>query len=195
MENGAPKYVTAVCKSDIVNGWRDRRAEGGCIIDVATDKIVTDKLSMPHSPRVYQGKLFVLDSGRGELCRVDARSGERSAVGFYPGFLRGLAFHGPYAFIGLSLPRDGSFAGLELEANLKKRDAEPWCGIQIVDLRNGDIVEWLRLEGEVKELFDVFALPGVRCPMGLGLLTPEIHTAITIEAPDWARASAPRKAE
>ncbi|MEO1251841.1 MAG: TIGR03032 family protein [Pseudomonadota bacterium] len=183
MLDGAPKYVTAVCKSDIVNGWRDRRAEGGCVVDVETNEIVTDRLSMPHSPRVYNGELYVLDSGRGELARVDRKTGERSIIGFYPGFLRGLAFYKHYAIIGLSLPREQSFAGLELDDNLKKRDAEPWCGVQIVDLRNGDVVEWLRLEGEVRELFDTFVLPGVRCPMALGLMTPEVQSLITIEAP------------
>ncbi|WP_293328985.1 TIGR03032 family protein [Parvibaculum sp.] len=184
MQDGEPRYVTAVCKSDIVTGWRDRRAEGGCIIDVTTDRIVTEKLSMPHSPRLHNGKLWVLNSGRGELCTVDPDTGALEAVAFLPGFLRGLAFAGPYAFVGLSLPRDGSFSGLELDGELARRDAEPWCGVQVVDTRTGDIVQWIRLTGEVRELFDVFVLPGVRNPMATGLMDSQIQSLVTIE--NWA---------
>ncbi|MEO0962635.1 MAG: TIGR03032 family protein [Pseudomonadota bacterium] len=183
MSDGEPKYVTAVCKSDIINGWRDRRAEGGCIIDVASNEFVTQKLSMPHSPRVHDGKLWVLNSGHGELCTVDEASGALTTVAFLPGFLRGLAFHGRFAFVGLSLPRDGSFSGLALDAALEKRDADPWCGVLIVDTQSGDIVEWIRFEGEIRELFDVFVLPGVKTPMALGMLDPLIKSMITIE--DW----------
>ena len=48
----ARPIVTAVSRSDMINGWRDRRHEGGVLIDVRDDRIVTDQLSMPHSPRV-----------------------------------------------------------------------------------------------------------------------------------------------
>ena len=51
MKDGAPAYVTATSRSDAAGGWRDRRAEGGCVIDVASNAIITDRLSMPHSPR------------------------------------------------------------------------------------------------------------------------------------------------
>ena len=186
MEDGEPRYVTAVCKSDVITGWRDRRAEGGCIMDVRNDRMVTEKLSMPHSPRLHNGKLWVLDSGRGRLARVDPETGTTETVTFLPGFARGLAFHGHFAFVGLSLPRDGSFSGLELDGELAKRDGEPWCGVQIVDTRSGDIVQWIRLTGEVRELFDVFVLPGVRCPKATGLVDGAIRNEISIE--DWSSA-------
>jgi len=100
---------------------------------------------------------------------------------FCPGFLRGLAFHNGHAIVGLSLPRDGSFAGLQLDNELKRRDAEPWCGVQVINLASGDIVEWIRLEGDVTELFDVRVLPGVRRPTATGFLNDEIHRGFTIE--------------
>jgi uncharacterized protein (TIGR03032 family) len=134
MEEGRPRYVTAVCRSDVINGWRDRRADSGIIVDLDSDQVLTEELSMPHSPRLKQGALWVLDSGRGHLCRVDRKTGKLENRAFLPGFLRGLAFHGNFAVVGLSLPRDKSFSGLDLDANLKARDGEPWCGIQIVDL-------------------------------------------------------------
>lgn len=186
MAEGEARYVTAVCRSDVVTGWRDRRASGGFIMDVRDDRMVTEDLSMPHSPRVHDGALWVLNSGVGALCRVDEQTGKRENVAFLPGFARGLAFHGPYAFVGLSLPRDGSFSGLALDDELAKRDGEPWCGVQIVDTRNGDIVEWIRLRGEIRELFDVFVLPGVTCPKATGLLDGAIRNEISIE--NWAPA-------
>jgi uncharacterized protein (TIGR03032 family) len=75
MEDGVPRYVTAVSRSDVVTGWRDRRAEGGVIVDVRNDRILTDRLSMPHSPRLHDGALWALDSGRGWLIRVDRETG------------------------------------------------------------------------------------------------------------------------
>ena len=179
MEEGKPRYVTAVCRSDIINGWRDRRADSGIIIDLKTDAVLTELLSMPHSPRMWNGTLWVLDSGRGFLCRVDRKTGELDNHAFLPGFLRGLAFHRNSAVVGLSLPRDKTFSGLDLDANLKARDGEPWCGIQIIDLNSGDVLQWLRLEGQVRELFDVAVLPGVRCPMAVSPQAREFAATVT----------------
>jgi hypothetical protein len=50
----------------------------------------------------------------------------------------------------------------------------------VVDLRSGDAVHWLRLDGLVEELYDVVALPGVRRPMALGFQSDEIQRTITI---------------
>src|SRR4029077_4773473 len=67
MDEGRPAYVTAVSRSDVIDGWRDRRSDGGVVIDVATGKVVCNGLSMPHSPRMHKGELWVLNSGTGEL--------------------------------------------------------------------------------------------------------------------------------
>jgi uncharacterized protein (TIGR03032 family) len=134
---------------------------------------------MPHSPRLNAGTLWVLDSGRGFLCRVDGKSGKAEQVAFCPGFARGLSFWRGYALVGTSLPRDGAFKGLELEDNVKARDGEPRCGAYIVDTRNGDILHWIRFEGAVRELFDAAFIPGVRAPMCVGLANPEMRTLIT----------------
>ena len=181
MHNGAPKYVTAVSRCDVVDGWRERRHEGGILIDVQTDRVVTEDLSMPHSPRLNAGTLWVLDSGRGYLCRVDAKSGKTEQVAFCPGFARGLSFWRGYALVATSLPRDGAFMGLELEANVKARDGEPRCGAYIIDIRNGDILHWIRFDGAVRELFDAAFIPGVRAPMCVGLGNPEMRTLITFD--------------
>jgi uncharacterized protein (TIGR03032 family) len=92
---------------------------------------VTEKLSMPYSPRWHAGRLWLLNSGTGYLGTVDLATGVFEPRVFCPGFLHGLAFHNGHAIVGLSLPRDGSFSGLELDNELKRRDADHWCGIQI----------------------------------------------------------------
>ncbi len=181
MQDGAPKYVTAVSRCDVVDGWRERRHEGGILIDVENDRVVTEDLSMPHSPRLNAGTLWVLDSGRGYLCRVDASSGKAEQVAFCPGFARGLSFWRGYALVGTSLPRDGAFKGLELDHNVKARDGEPRCGAYIIDTRQGDILHWIRFEGAVRELFDASFIPGVRAPMCVGLANPEMRTLITFD--------------
>jgi uncharacterized protein (TIGR03032 family) len=182
MADGSPAYVTAVSRSDVAAGWRDRRQEGGVLIDVRADRIVTDRLSMPHSPRLGpDGALWVLDSGRGMLARVDPRTGAREDLAFCPGFLRGLSMHGGHALATVSLPRDGAFHGLALQDELAKRDAEPWCGVLVIDLRTGDLVEWVRLTGAIKELFDVAVIPDTLCPMALGVNSPDIQTLHSFE--------------
>ena len=182
MADGAPRYVTAASRSDVVAGWRERRHDGGVLIDVTDGRIVAEGLSMPHSPRVdSDGSVLLLDSGRGQIVRVDPASGARTDIAFCPGFLRGMALHQGHACVTVSRPRDGSFAGLALDDELARRDAEPWCGVLIVDLANGDIVEWIRLEGGITELFDVAAMPGIRCPMAIGPGTPEVQTMISFD--------------
>ena len=181
MDKGQPRYVTAVSRSDVLTGWRDRRHEGGVLIEVETDRIVTDKLSMPHSPRIVGDDLYVLDSGRGRIVRIDPTTGAKTDIAFCPGFLRGLSIHDGHAIVTVSKPRNGTFNGLLLDGEMKNRDADPWCGIMIVNLASGDIVEWIKLDGHITELFDVAAMPGVRCPMALGPATTEIHNSITFD--------------
>jgi uncharacterized protein (TIGR03032 family) len=180
MADGRPRYVTAVSRSDIITGWRDRRHEGGVLIDLDGDRIVTDQLSMPHSPRVApDGKVILLDSGRGWIIEVDPATGERRDIAFCPGFLRGMALHDGHAIVTVSKPRNGTFKGLALDDAIAARDAEPWCGVLVVKLATGDIVEFIRLEGAISELFDVAAMPGVVCPMAIGPDTAEIATTIS----------------
>ena len=182
MRDGEPRYVTAVCKSDVVDGWRDRRADGGVIIDIETDEIVATGLSMPHSPRWHDGRLWVVNSGTGEIGWIDEKKKTFVAFTFCPGFMRGLAFHNGYAFVTLSKPRYKRFDGLALAGALDEKDADPWCGIQIISLRDGSVAQWIRFDGAIQELFDICVLPGVKDAITLGPQSAEIQSFITIEA-------------
>ncbi|WP_297324983.1 TIGR03032 family protein [Nitrosomonas sp.] len=183
MQDGQPAYVTAVSQSDVADGWREHRADGGIVIDVNRNEIVCTGLSMPHSPRWYNGRLWLLNSGTGDFGYVDLATGRFEPLCFCPGYMRGLSFHGDFALVGLSRPRHNkTFSGLALDANLKSRNAEARCGVQVIDLRTGDVVHWLRMEGVVEELYDVIALPNVRRPMALGFKTDEIRRVLSVEA-------------
>ena len=183
MEDGVPRYVTAVSKSDTIDGWRDRRFDGGIVIDVETGEIVIGGLSLPHSPRVYAGKLWVLNSGTGELGWIEraekAQDAKFHVVAFCPGFVRGLSFHGKFALVGLSKPRYERFEGLALDKKLKDADSEPWCGVQIIDLDTGACVHWFRIDGPVGELYDVAVVPGVMRAMSLSFASNEVLGLVT----------------
>jgi uncharacterized protein (TIGR03032 family) len=188
LKNGRVAHVTAVSRSDVADGWRDRRTGGGVLIDVTANEVVLDGFSMPHSPRWHDAgdgeRLWLLDSGTGWFGHADLERGRFERVAFCPGYSRGLAFHGDFAVIGLSKPRENrTFTGLPLDEELVRRDAEARCGLMVVDLRTGDAVHWLRIEGVVEELYDVAVLPGVRRPMAIGLKTDEIRRTITVGEP------------
>ena len=125
---------------------------------------------MPHSPEFYQGKLWILNSGTGELGHIDTENGQFTPIAFCPGYARGLAFVKNFAIVGLSLPRDNkTFQGLDLDDALASQDSDPRCGLLIIDIETGNIVHWVRIEGVVKELFDTVFIPGVKCPSAIGL--------------------------
>jgi uncharacterized protein (TIGR03032 family) len=179
--NGRCRYVTAVSTTDVVDGWRDRRRDGGVAVDVPDNRPVATGLSMPHSPRVHRGVLWLLDSGTGYLGKIDVGNCRFEPVTFCPGFLRGLAFVCDFAVVGLSRPRrDKTFGGLVLEDELARRGAAAVCGLHVIDLRTGDVAHWVRFEGMVSELYDVVALAGAARPMALGFKTDEIQRTISI---------------
>ena len=113
VESGRPRYATAVSATDVAAGWRDKRRDGGVVVDIDSGELVATGLSMPHSPRLHDGKLWLLNSGTGELGTIDRANGRFEPVTFCPGYLRGLAFAGGYALVGLSQCREErTFSGL-----------------------------------------------------------------------------------
>ncbi len=180
MRDGEIRYVTTVSQTDIYEGWREHRYNSGTVIDIPSNEIIMSGLSMPHSPRYYQGKLWLLNSGTGYFGYVDLDKGRFEPVTFCPGYLRGLAFIGDFAIVGLSKSREKTFSGLALDDNLKNKQVEARCGLQVIDLHSGDIVHSLQIEGVISELYDVAILPRVRSPMALGLKTDEIRRVITV---------------
>lgn len=180
--DGHLAFATAASRSDVLAGWRDHRRGGGVVIDVATHEVIAEGLSMPHSPRWHQGRLWLLNAGTGHLGYLDPASGAFTEVAFCPGFARGLAFAGDYAVVALSKPRgNATFEGLDLQANLEAHSAMAQCGLHVVNLTTGNAEQWVRVEGFADELYDVAVLPGVARPMALGFQSDEIRRLTTME--------------
>jgi len=182
MEAGRPRFASAIAQTDVAAAWRDHRHDGGVVIDVESNEIVATGLSMPHSPRLHNGKLWILNSGTGELGTIDLDRGTFEPVCFCPGYLRGLAFHGGYAVVGMSKCREErTFSGLELDSRLASKGVEARSGLAVIDLATGSLAHWLELGGTLRELYDVQVLPDVRCPMAVGLATKQIWGLVTLE--------------
>jgi uncharacterized protein (TIGR03032 family) len=177
-----------VSRSDVSDGWRDRRHGGGLLMDVRTNEVVCEGLSMPHSPRIHPddpNRVWLLNAGTGFFGYVDAAAGDGAfhEIAFCPGFLRGLTFIGDRAVVGLSASRENrTFSGLPLDENLASRDAEARCALHVIGLDSGTTHDWLRIEGVVNELYDVVALRNVARPKLLGFKTDEIRRVLRVDA-------------
>jgi uncharacterized protein (TIGR03032 family) len=175
------QYVSALGTSNEPQGWRPNKVGGGVIIDVASNEIVASGFAMPHSPRLHEGRLYILNSGLGELQQVDPANGKCTTVEKFPGYARGMSMLGPLAFVGLSQIRETAvFGGVPIAENR----AELKCGVGVVDLRSGKTVATLEFVEGVEEIFDVQVAPGVRCPAIRGPHLPQdAHPPIWIVPP------------
>jgi uncharacterized protein (TIGR03032 family) len=188
IREGQARYVTALGTTDTPGGWRAEKAGGGVLIDVATDEIIVGGLSMPHSPRWHEGRLWVLNSGTGELLSVDPQSGETTVACRLPAYLRGLCFVGSHALVGMCKIREKHiFGGLPVQERVK----ELRTGVAVIDLRSGDQIGAFEFTAGCEELYDVQFLPGVHRPTILNLEKEAVRQAMT--NPDssyWLRPSA-----
>ena len=157
LRDGLPRYVTALGETSVARGWRDNKKDGGILIDIESGQTITRGLSMPHSPRWYRGRLWVLESGRGGLGYIDEKTCKYVPVVNLPGFTRGLAFCGPLAFVGLSQIRETAvFGGVPIaETQLQERT----CGVWIVNLETAETVAFVKFEDAVQEIFAVEVVP------------------------------------
>jgi uncharacterized protein (TIGR03032 family) len=172
-----PTYVTALGETDTAGGWRANKPHGGCLMEVTSGQVISRGLSMPHSPRWHDGRLWLLESGTGRLVLVDPVTGRCEAIAELPGFARGLALHGQYAFIGLSKIRPTSaMDGVPLA---QRRD-QLKCGVAVVDLTIGRVCAMLEFQTAVEEIFDVQLLAGVRFPEVMGFHKDTVHHTFVI---------------
>jgi uncharacterized protein (TIGR03032 family) len=187
LRDGKVRYVTALAETDTPAGWRENKRSGGVLIDILSNQIIARGLSMPHSPRWHDGRLWVLDSGTGGLGVVDENTGKYQEICRLPGFTRGLDFAGPYAFVGLSQVRESAtFSGIAI-AEMKQEDR--CCGVWIIDTRSGQIAGFVKFMEAVQEIFAVQVLRGLRWPEVLNEDAKRI--AESYELPDSALRQVP----
>ena len=122
------------------------------LLDYETRDVVVRGLAMPHSPRWYRNRLWVLESSRGTLATVDPASGKVEIVARVPGFARGLDFVGPLAFIGLSQLREtNTFTDIVINED----NADRRSGVWVVNIENGETIAILKFGEAVQEIFAV----------------------------------------
>ncbi len=185
MVNGKPKYVTALGEADTAGGWRENKRSGGILMDVDKNEILLRGLSMPHSPRLWAGRLWFLESGQGALSYADLPNQTWRTVAQLPGFTRGIDFAGPLAFIGLSQVRETAvFSGIPLVERLQERN----CGVWVVNVQSGETIAFLRFEEGVQEIFAVQIVPS-RFPEMLEFGNQLINTSYVL--PDEALKDVP----
>lgn len=193
MRDGRPAFVTCLGATDTPGGWRPGKAEGGVLVDVAVGRVVLRGLSMPHSPRWHDGRLWLLNSGTGELIVADPAAGRGDVVCALPAYLRGLAFAGPFALVGLCKVRERHIFG---NLPVQSRHADLTCGVAAIDLRTGRPLGVLTFTSGCTEVYDVRVVPGTRRAMALNLERPEARQAFP--APEfsyWLRPSNERPVE
>ncbi|MEQ8702782.1 MAG: TIGR03032 family protein [Phaeodactylibacter sp.] len=184
MQNGHPRYATAFNQGDTRQSWRENITKTGVVIDIESGEALLEGLAMPHSPRLYDGQLYVLLSATGELIRVAPEDGSYDVVARLNSFVRGLGRCGDYAFIGLSRLRANSstFAKLPMEHQARQ------AGIAIVHLPTGATVGQIRYQTSVDEIYDILILPGLQRPNLLNTEQEAHKLGLSIpEKTYWAR--------
>jgi uncharacterized protein (TIGR03032 family) len=161
MVDGQPRWLTALGDTDTAEGWRANKKDGGVVLDYESRDVVVRGLAMPHSPRWYRNRLWVLESSRGNLATVDPASGKFEIVARVPGFARGLDFAGPLAFIGLSQLREtNTFTDILVNDD----NADHRSGVWVVNIENGETIAILKFGEAVQEIFAVQSVPGFLFP-------------------------------
>ena len=169
LEEGKPRYVTALGESNIEKGWRRDKVSGGILIDVEKDEIVLRNLSMPHSPRIYDDALYFLLASTGELARTTLDAGSFEIIAQLPGFARGMARYQNYLFVGLSRLRKSS----PTFADLPIAQRSLFSGFVVLDLQSESIVATFKYENGCEEIYDIQIIPAVHRP---GILEKEKET-------------------
>ena len=178
---GVPRYVTCLGETDTPGGWRENKTSGGVVIDIKTNDVLVRELAMPHSPRYYRKHLYVLNSGAGELLRIDPDSGEREVVCQLQGYLRGISFVEHYAIVGLCKIRESNiFGGMPVQERYEKL----LCGVAVVNIKTGKQEGLFEFTAGCEEIFDTRFLPGAQRP---NILNTERSEALeAFNAPEFS---------
>ena len=115
-------------------GHRNFPVDGrGVIFSGSSREPIAGGLTRPHSARLHGGRIWVCNSGYGEVGFI--HDAAFVAVARLPGWTRGLCFCGEVAFVGTSrvIPRFRHYApGIDVNASV--------CGIHAVDTRSGAVL-------------------------------------------------------
>lgn len=155
------RYVTAFGAFDKKEGWRTRQGDQGVLVDVVQDSILLGNLSMPHSPRLFDGRLFVLESGFGAVLEIDPNTGKKRCLANFPGLTRGLCADQEVLFVGISQRRPSKN---DWALPIDNPDVPTIAGVAAIDMNTGKVLGMMRIANSAREVFDVKLLPNITCP-------------------------------
>lgn len=188
MQNGRPKYVTALGATNAPKAWRENIQQGGIIIDVDSKEIVLKGLPMPHSPRIYNDKLYALCSATGEVICADPSTGKYEVVSKLKGFLRGMCRKNDILFVGLSKLRQNTSTFRDLPIARESM----FCGIVAIHLPTGNQIGFIKYENSIEEIYDVQFLDGLRRPAILNTLKEEHRRGLVTDTDSfWSTSEQP----
>jgi uncharacterized protein (TIGR03032 family) len=150
-EDNTPKYVTALSDDDQYQGWRKNKLNTGILMEVPSGEIILSNLAMPHSPRFYNQALYLLESGTGNLIKVNVEEKNSEIVFNFNCFVRGLSFSNNLAFIGKSKIRENSTDFNQLEV----KDNSLNAGLIIFCMQSLSIIGEINYTAAIQELYDV----------------------------------------
>ena len=175
VEDNEPLYVTALGKGNSKQSWRANITNGGILMSIPDNEIVLEGLAMPHSPRIVGDYLYLLESARGALVRIDRKTFEKETVVSLPGLVRGLSIVNNTAFIGISKVRDSSTTFSKLSDEVKAE----FASIYAIDLHSGMILGNLSFENIIQEIYDIHCFEGTTSVGMLGTYDDRQYHAVT----------------
>ena len=176
MVGGRPKYVTAFGATNNKDDWREHKYEAGIIVDVDSGEIIAKNLPMPHSPRVFDGELYVLLSATGELAHIDVKTGTYEVVKKFNGYVRGMDKIGDYLFVCMSkIRKSHTFSDSEYA---KRNDYQ--AGFEMIHLPTGGTISQLKFHRSCDEIYDICVLPGLKRPGITGILDGNYRMALSM---------------
>ena len=187
MDQGFPLYVSAFGTGNKPQSWRENIPDTGVVIHVPSSEIVLKDLPMPHSPRIYDDKLYMLLSATGEVVCADPEKGKYEVITKLQGFVRGMDKYGDHLFIGLSRLRKNA----STFKNLPIADKALSAGIVVIHLPTGAIVAELKYQSTVDEIYDIQVLPDLKRPGILNTMNDTYKMGLsTPDATYWAASEA-----
>lgn len=181
-ERKIPRYITALGKTDSYEEWRLDYIDGGILVDITSNKIIAENLSLPYSPRLYNKNIYLLEAGRGMMVKIDPKTKKKEDLCFVPGFARGLDFIGNYAVIGTSKPREKkTFTDLELDKALKKQKRKPVCGLHLLNLDTNKIDHSIQIDGPFEDIYDIKIIRGKTACSYIGFKGQDIENVFYLD--------------
>ena len=150
--DGRPVFATALGTGSTPQSWRETLPSGGVLMEAPGGKILAADLSLPHSPRVFDGALYFLESGKGLVKKMDLETGKIRVLAELPGFARGLDKEGDLLFVGLSRFREGHRL---LFPDRTTPAARQVCGVAVLRESTGRLEGVISFKDTVEEVFEV----------------------------------------